>query len=247
MAAPEPMTPEKAKLILKDTILVFSQPENQARLQAALAEVAQLPPEQRGAARIVAASARAATRGLHRRRGRPGTRRGGREVTARARREPPSRRQPMAKMGKLIPIVTELAGGKLADLAVNGVSISTKPADTSMEDFLKSVADESTAGGGMLVDCTATEATIPALLAAAGSSLDDALGCRFFLRKAPAAGYPDALFAGFLKTFNQDHPPPPTRAEFVAASLDLEHEDDGVEAKPEVVVKCDAAVGTADR
>ena len=61
------------------------------------------------------------------------------------------------------------AGGRLADLAVNGVSISTKPADTSMEDFLKAVADESTAGGGMLVDCTATEATIPALLAAAAS------------------------------------------------------------------------------
>ena len=39
----------------------------------------------------------------------------------------------------------------------------------SMEDFLKSVADEATAGGGMLVDCTATEATIPALLAAAAS------------------------------------------------------------------------------
>ena len=45
-AAPPPMTPEKAKLILKETITLLSQPENQKRLTDALAEVAQLPPEQ---------------------------------------------------------------------------------------------------------------------------------------------------------------------------------------------------------
>ena len=45
-AAPPPMTPEKAKLILKETITLFSQPANQQRLTDALAEVAQLPPEQ---------------------------------------------------------------------------------------------------------------------------------------------------------------------------------------------------------
>ena len=48
---------------------------------------------------------------------------------------------------------------------VNGVSISAKPAEASAQDFLKTVAAAD--GGGMLVDCTATEDTIPALLAAA--------------------------------------------------------------------------------
>eukprot|EP00908_Phaeocystis_cordata_P010163 Transcript_21003.p1 GENE.Transcript_21003~~Transcript_21003.p1 ORF type:complete len:407 (-),score=156.82 Transcript_21003:893-2113(-) len=57
------------------------------------------------------------------------------------------------------------AGGKLVDLVVNGVSISAKPAEASAQDFLKTVAAAD--GGGMLVDCTATEDTIPALLAAA--------------------------------------------------------------------------------
>ena len=74
-AAPPPMTPEKAKLILKETITLFSQPENQQRLTDALAEVAQLPPEQR----------------------------------------------PMGKMAKLMPIVTELAGGKLQEYGLPNV------------------------------------------------------------------------------------------------------------------------------
>ena len=74
-AAPPPMTPEKAKLILKETITLFSQPENQQRLTDALAEVAQLPPEQ----------------------------------------------QPMGKMAKLMPIVTELAGGKLQEYGLPNV------------------------------------------------------------------------------------------------------------------------------
>ena len=74
-AAPPPMTPEKAKLILKETITLFSQPENQKRLTDALAEVAQLPPEQ----------------------------------------------QPMGKMAKLMPIVTELAGGKLQEYGLPNV------------------------------------------------------------------------------------------------------------------------------
>ena len=69
------MTPEKAKLILKETITLFSQPENQKRLTDALAEVAQLPPEQ----------------------------------------------QPMGKMAKLMPIVTELAGGKLQEYGLPNV------------------------------------------------------------------------------------------------------------------------------
>ena len=74
-AAPPPMTPEKAKLILKETITLFSRPENQKRLTDALAEVAQLPPEQR----------------------------------------------PMGKMAKLMPIVTELAGGKLQEYGLPNV------------------------------------------------------------------------------------------------------------------------------
>ena len=74
-AAPPPMTPEKAKLILKETITLFSQPENQKRLTDALAEVAQLPPEQK----------------------------------------------PMGKMAKLMPIVTELAGGKLQEYGLPNV------------------------------------------------------------------------------------------------------------------------------
>jgi hypothetical protein len=74
MAAP-PMTPEKAKLILKETVMLFSLPANQQRLKDALAEVAQLPAEQ----------------------------------------------QPMGKMTKLMPIVTELAGGKLQEYGLPNV------------------------------------------------------------------------------------------------------------------------------
>ena len=69
------MTPEKAKLILKETVMLFSLPANQQRLKDALAEVAQLPAEQ----------------------------------------------QPMGKMTKLMPIVTELAGGKLQEYGLPNV------------------------------------------------------------------------------------------------------------------------------
>lgn len=63
-----PMTVERAKSILKDTISTFAMPENRNRLQAAVQEVLHLPPEQ----------------------------------------------QPIAKMQRLIPIVTDIAGPKLA-------------------------------------------------------------------------------------------------------------------------------------
>lgn len=72
------------------------------------------------------------------------------------------------------------------------------------------------------------------LLLAAGSRLEDVVSCHFYMRQQPADGYPKDLFAGFLSTFNQAHPPPPTRAEFVA--LDL------VEPTSEVVVQCVAAL-----
>merc|ERR1719424_583060 len=58
------------------------------------------------------------------------------------------------------------SGGKLADLVLSGVTISAKPADASTSDFLTAL---STDDGGMLVDCTATEDTIPALLATAAA------------------------------------------------------------------------------
>ena len=54
-------------------------------------------------------------------------------------------------------------GGKLADLVLSGVTITAKPADASTSDFLTALQND----GGMLVDCTATEDTIPALLATA--------------------------------------------------------------------------------
>ena len=54
-------------------------------------------------------------------------------------------------------------GGKLADLVLSGVTITAKPADASTSDFLTDLQND----GGMLVDCTATEDTIPALLATA--------------------------------------------------------------------------------
>eukprot|EP00630_Chrysocystis_fragilis_P006850 CAMPEP_0197394270 /NCGR_PEP_ID=MMETSP1165-20131217/4785_1 /TAXON_ID=284809 /ORGANISM="Chrysocystis fragilis, Strain CCMP3189" /LENGTH=195 /DNA_ID=CAMNT_0042919957 /DNA_START=29 /DNA_END=617 /DNA_ORIENTATION=- len=66
---PPPMTVDRAKTILKDTIQTFVLPENRARLQQAINECLELPPEQ----------------------------------------------QQIAKMQKLIPIVTELAGSKLAE------------------------------------------------------------------------------------------------------------------------------------
>ena len=51
-------------------------------------------------------------------------------------------------------------GGKLADLALSGVTITAKSADVATS--AQAQADEE---GGMLIDCTATGDTIPALLA----------------------------------------------------------------------------------
>mmetsp|Transcript_1620 Transcript_1620/g.2142 ORF Transcript_1620/g.2142 Transcript_1620/m.2142 type:complete len:125 (-) Transcript_1620:1210-1584(-) len=42
----EPMTVERARVILKDTIQTFSLPENRSRLEAAVHEAQQAPPEQ---------------------------------------------------------------------------------------------------------------------------------------------------------------------------------------------------------
>ena len=59
-------------------------------------------------------------------------------------------------------------GGKLADLVLAGVTITAKPVDASASAFLAGLAVDD---GGLLVDCTATEDTVPALLAtAAGGS-----------------------------------------------------------------------------
>merc|ERR1740138_1546742 len=69
------MDPARAKLILKETIGLFSLPENQQKLMAAVAEANAAPEEQRA----------------------------------------------MIKMQKLMPIVTELAGGKLAEFGLPNV------------------------------------------------------------------------------------------------------------------------------
>jgi hypothetical protein len=45
-AQPPPMTPERAKLILKDTIGIFTVPENKTRLTAAIAEAQAAPADQ---------------------------------------------------------------------------------------------------------------------------------------------------------------------------------------------------------
>mmetsp|Transcript_23697 Transcript_23697/g.76108 ORF Transcript_23697/g.76108 Transcript_23697/m.76108 type:complete len:140 (+) Transcript_23697:3398-3817(+) len=45
MPPPEPMTVERAKTILKETIELFSLPENRAKLEAAVQEAANAPPE----------------------------------------------------------------------------------------------------------------------------------------------------------------------------------------------------------
>ena len=55
-------------------------------------------------------------------------------------------------------------GGKLADLALSGVTITAKSADVATSAFLEAQVARPEEGG-MLVDCTATGDTIPALLA----------------------------------------------------------------------------------
>ena len=117
-AGPPPMTPEKAKAILKDTISVFSSEENQARLSAAVAECNQAPEEQRG----------------------------------------------MMKMQKLIPIVTELAGGKMAEHGLPNVMMGV------MQINMVAQQDPVVAEGvGLLTQCTMgnipDDATIAAYVA----------------------------------------------------------------------------------
>lgn len=68
---------DRAKTILKDTIQTFVMPENKARLQQAVYEASQLPPEQ----------------------------------------------QAMARMQKLVPLVTEIAGSKLSEYGLPNVMI----------------------------------------------------------------------------------------------------------------------------
>ena len=46
-AQPPPMTPERAKLILKDTIGIFTVPANQERLTAAIAQANAAPEDQK--------------------------------------------------------------------------------------------------------------------------------------------------------------------------------------------------------
>ena len=89
MAAP-PMTPEKAKLILKDAIQLFTVPENKAKLAEAVAAAMQLPPDQQGMARA--------------RRRRRARARGARRVRA-----------PQAKMTTIVPLVTAMVGPKLQE------------------------------------------------------------------------------------------------------------------------------------
>ena len=55
-------------------------------------------------------------------------------------------------------------GGKLADLVLSGVTITAKSADVATSAFLEDQVARPEEGG-MLIDCTATGDTIPALLA----------------------------------------------------------------------------------
>ena len=57
-------------------------------------------------------------------------------------------------------------GGKLADLVLSGVTITAKSADVATSAFLEAQVERE---GGMLIDCTATGDTIPALLATAAA------------------------------------------------------------------------------
>uniref|UniRef100_A0A7S2C9Z7 Protein C10 n=1 Tax=Florenciella parvula TaxID=236787 RepID=A0A7S2C9Z7_9STRA len=74
-SAPPPMTPERAKNILRDTITTLGTAENKARIQAVLDEVAAAPEEDQG----------------------------------------------MLKLSKMVPLVTELAGGKLQEYGLPNV------------------------------------------------------------------------------------------------------------------------------
>ena len=74
-AQPPPMTPERAKMILKETITIFTLPENTTRLTAAIAQANQAPED----------------------------------------------RKAMMKMQLLVPIITELAGGKMQEYGLPNV------------------------------------------------------------------------------------------------------------------------------
>ncbi|KAJ8608584.1 hypothetical protein CTAYLR_005974 [Chrysophaeum taylorii] len=74
---PPPMTVDRAKVILKDTITTFTLPENRSRLQAAVDATSALPPDQ----------------------------------------------QPIARMQKLVPLVTEIAGAKLGEYGLPNVMV----------------------------------------------------------------------------------------------------------------------------
>ena len=100
-----------------------------------------------------------------------------------------------------------------------------------------------------ITDANATGAFdhLASVLEAAGTDLSRVLACRFYLSELPAAGYPVKLFAGFQKLFCEANPPPPTRAEYVAAAVATEPRD-GMEAGGEVsgapglIAQCTAAL-----
>ena len=90
---------------------------------------------------------------------------------------------------------------------------------------------------------------LDALLSAVGTDLSRVLACRFYLHAPPPEGYPASLFAGFQRTFCEDHPPPPTRAEYVAATVPegavdrlLGPDGDAHLAQPHVTAQCVAAL-----
>jgi aspartokinase/homoserine dehydrogenase 1 len=61
-------------------------------------------------------------------------------------------------------------GGKLATASGAGVACEARPADVPASDFLRGVVlGTDPARGAIIVDCTATDATLPALLAAAAA------------------------------------------------------------------------------
>ena len=93
--------------------------------------------------------------------------------------------------------------------------------------------------GLRIADANSTGAfgNLGALLDAAGSDLELLLACRFYLGVLPAAGYPAQLFAGFQRTFCEAHPPPPTRAEYVAPGVG--HSSDHASG---LIAQCTAAL-----
>lgn len=87
--------------------------------------------------------------------------------------------------------------------------------------------------GASLANASDAYLRLERLLIAAGTRMEEMLSCHYFLRRQ-VGPFPSALFKGFFITFNQAHPPPPTRAEYVAPSYDS--------TAPEVLVQCIAAM-----